>query len=100
MIASNQPADDVEALKLVPADMLDRLPTYAGEVLGLNERLARYVQFVASLERQNQARPARSSRPRCLQPPSLCGRIVQQPPPPQSLLCPLVSPPIAACDRI
>ena len=54
-IMSLEPASDVEALKLVPADMLDRLPTYAGEVLGLNERLARYVQFVASLERQNQA---------------------------------------------
>ena len=54
-ITSLEPASDVEALKLVPADMLDRLPTYAGEVLGLNERLARYVQFVASLERQNQA---------------------------------------------
>ena len=71
MIASNQPADDVEALKLVPADMLDRLPTYAGEVLGLNERLARYVQFVASLERQTRrgqharAVTAAFSLPRC-----------------------------------
>jgi len=47
-------ASAMDTLKLVPADMLKRLPTYAGEVLNLNERLARYVQFVASLERQNQ----------------------------------------------
>ncbi|KAL1508067.1 hypothetical protein AB1Y20_007663 [Prymnesium parvum] len=47
-------ATDGDGLKMIPADMLERLPAYAGEVLGLNERLARYVQFVASLERQNQ----------------------------------------------
>ena len=41
-------------LKLVPSEMVDRIPRYAHDVLGLNERLARYVQFVASLEQQNQ----------------------------------------------
>ena len=51
---STMDAGMVDSLKLVPADMLDRLPAYAGDMLGLNERLARYVQFVASLERQNQ----------------------------------------------
>ena len=46
---------EADTIKVVSADTLKRLPVYAGDVLTLNERLARYVQFVASLERQNQA---------------------------------------------
>jgi hypothetical protein len=52
MLPSHMP--DVNSLKLVPAEEISRLPAYAGEVLNQNERLARYMQFVASLERQNQ----------------------------------------------